>query len=222
MSDGGTRAQRALALLERCGVATAGMSAEEAVRRADEIAEAAAAYAEGDAEAGGAVFDAHMAAEFELRDIDATMGTMVADPYLNHVAVMTGGRGGPEVRRFYEEHFIPRWPADTASVPISRTVGREQVVDELVMSFTHDVEMDFMLPGVPPSGRPVQLPVAAVVGVRGGKVTHEHIYWDQASALVQVGALDPAGLPVTGSEQARKMLDRSVAPNALIAGWTSG
>ena len=87
------------------------------------------------------------------------------------------------------------------------------------MSFTHDVEMDFMLPGVVPSGRPVELPVAAVVGVADGRVTHEHIYWDQATILVQVGALDPAGLPMTGGEQARKMLDRSLAPNALIPGW---
>ena len=160
-----------------------------------------------------------MAAEFDQRDVNATMATMVADPYLNHVAVVTGGRDRDEVRRFYERHFIPRWPDDTTVVPVSRTVGRDQVVDELVMGFTHDVDMDFMLPGVPPSGRPVQLPVAAVVGLRDGKVAHEHIYWDQATVLVQVGALDPAGLPVTGAEQARKMLDRSLPPNALIPGW---
>jgi carboxymethylenebutenolidase len=132
---------------------------------------------------------------------------------------MTGGRDAGEVRRFYDEHFIPRWPADTAVTPVSRTIGREQVVDELVMSFTHDVHMDFMLPGVEPSGRPVELAVAAVVGVRDGRVSHEHIYWDQASILVQVGALDPAGLPVTGADQARKMLDRSLPPNRLIPGW---
>jgi carboxymethylenebutenolidase len=191
------------------------------VRRADEIAAAAADYADEPVAANADVFDEHMAAEFELRDIERTMGTMVDDPYLNHVAVMTGGRGAPEVRRFYEEHFIPRWPADTTAVPVSRTIGSDQVVDELVMAFTHDVEMDFMLPGVPPSGRPVQLPVAAVVGVRDGRIAHEHIYWDQATVLVQVGALDPAGLPVTGADQARKMLDRSIAPNALIPGWAS-
>jgi carboxymethylenebutenolidase len=133
---------------------------------------------------------------------------------------MTGGRDAGEVRRFYDEHFIPRWPADTAVTPVSRTIGREQVVDELVMSFTHDVHMDFMLPGVEPSGRAVELAVAAVVGVRDGRVSHEHIYWDQASILVQVGALDPTGLPVTGADQARKMLDRSLPPNRLIPGWT--
>jgi carboxymethylenebutenolidase len=219
MTKNRTPAERALDLLGRCGVATAGMDAAEAVRRAEEITEAAAAYAREAAEAEASVFDAHMAAEFELRDIDATMGTMVADPYLNHVPAMTGGRDTDEVRRFYEDHFIPRWPADTTATPVSRTIGREQVVDELVMSFTHDIEMDFMLPGVPPSGRAVELPFVVVVGVRDGKVAHEHIYWDQASALAQVGALEPAGLPVTGAEQAGKLLDRSLAPNALIAGW---
>ncbi len=219
MSETAERAGRARDLLRACGVATAGMSSGEAVRRADEIAAAAADYAGGPVEADAGAFDAHMAAEFELRDIERTMGTMVDDPYLNHVAVMTGGRGAAEVRRFYEEHFIPRWPADTSAVPVSRTIGRDRVVDEMVMRFTHDIEMDFMLPDVPPSGREVQLPVAAVVGVRDGRVTHEHIYWDQATILVQVGALDPAGLPVTGADQARKMLDPSLAPNTLIAGW---
>jgi carboxymethylenebutenolidase len=219
MTEDGSRAERARALLEACGVAAGGMGPAEAVRRADAIAEAAAAYADPSAEAGAAAFDEHMAAEFEQRDIDRTMATMVDDPYLNHVAVMTGGRDAAEVRRFYDEHFIPRWPADTAATPVSRTIGGEQVVDELVMSFTHDLEMDFMLPGVPPSGRRVELPVVAVVGVRDGKVAHEHIYWDQASILVQVGALDAAGLPVTGAEQARKLLDRSVPPNRLIPGW---
>jgi carboxymethylenebutenolidase len=215
MTGDGSRAEQARALLEACGVAADGMAPDEAVRRADEIAAAAAAYADADA----AAFDEHMAAEFELRDIDRTMATMTGDPYLNHVAVMTGGRDAGEVRRFYDEHFIPRWPADTAVTPVSRTIGRDQVVDELVMSFTHDVHMDFMLPGVEPSGRPVELAVAAVVGVRDGRVSHEHIYWDQASILVQVGALDPAGLPVTGADQARKMLDRSLPPNRLIPGW---
>ena len=177
MTEDDRRSERARALLETCGLAVEGMGPEEAVRRADEIAEAAAAYAGRRGEADAGVFDEHLAAEFELRDIDRTMGTMAPDPYLNHVPVMTGGRGAAEVRRFYEGHFIPRWPADTAATPISRTTGEGQLVDELVMSFTHDIEMDFMLPGVPPSGRPVRLPVVAVVGVSDGRITHEHISW---------------------------------------------
>jgi carboxymethylenebutenolidase len=165
------------------------------------------------------VFDEHMAAEFERRDVDATMATMVSEPYLDHVPVMTGGVGGGEVRRFYAHHFIGKWPEDVEVVRVSRTVGEDRVVDELVVSFTHDVEMDFMLPGVPPTGRRVELPHVVVVEFRDGKVAHEHVYWDQASLLVQVGVLDPAGLPVTGSEQARKLLDPSLPTNTLMERW---
>jgi carboxymethylenebutenolidase len=171
--------------------------------------------------ANAAVFDAHVAAEFAQRDLDAAMATMADDPYVYHVPAMTGGVGTEQVRRFYGQHFIGKWPDDTAITPVSRTAGPDQVVDELVISFTHDVEMDAILPGVPPTGRPVRLPFCVVVGFEGGKVAHEHIYWDQASLLAQVGLLDPAGLPVTGAEQAENLLDRRARPmNEMISeGW---
>jgi len=164
------------------------------------------------------VLDDHLAAEFATRDVDATMATMTDDPYLNHVPVLTGGIGWEEVRRFYEQIFIGHWPADTTMERISRTVGTGQVVDELVLSFTHDITMSHMLPGVPPTGRPVRLAVCVVAGFRDGKLTHEHIYWDQAGLLVQVGLLDPAGLPVAGAgEQAEKLLaPRTIPANALL------
>jgi carboxymethylenebutenolidase len=160
----------------------------------------------------GAIFDEHVAAEFVHLDLDATMATMTDDPYVNHVPVMTGGVGFEEVRSFYGEHFIGKWPADTQITPVSRTVGEQQVVDELVLSFTHDVEMDQLLPGVAPTGKPVKLAFCVVAGAEGGKITHEHIYWDQASLLVQVGLIDPAGLPVTGAEQAENVLDPRARP----------
>jgi carboxymethylenebutenolidase len=101
-------------------------------------------------------------------------------------------------------------------VPISRTVGQDRVIDEFVVCFTHDVEMPAILPGVPPTGRYVELPHVAVVGFAGSKIAYEHIYWDQASILVQIGLLDPTSLPVAGADQARKMLDKSLPSNALI------
>jgi carboxymethylenebutenolidase len=163
------------------------------------------------------VLDDHLAAEFDTLDLDATMATMVDDPYLNHVPVMTGGIGREQVRRFYGEVFIGHWPADTTVQRVSRTVGTSQVVDELVMSFTHDIVMGALLPGVPPTGRPVRLAVCVVGGFKDGKLDHEHIYWDQASLLVQVGLLDPAGLPVLGAEQADKLLaPRTIPANALL------
>jgi carboxymethylenebutenolidase len=164
-----------------------------------------------------AVFDDHVAAEFVDMDLDATMATMTADPYVNHVPVMTGGVGFEGVRRFYGDHFIGKWPKDIEITPVSRTVGEGQVVDELVLSFTHDIEMDQLLPGVAPTGRPVRLAFCVVVGFEDGKVSHEHIYWDQASLLAQVGLLDPAVLPVTGAEQAANVLDPRAHPlNELI------
>ena len=172
---------------------------------------------EDDAAALGTLFDAHVRAEFVDRDVEATMATMTERPYVNHVPVMTGGFGREAVRRFYAEHFVGRWPADTLVRPVSRTVGQGRIVDELLISFTHDVEMPAILPGVAPTGRRVELPFVVVVGVEGGKVAYEHIYWDQASLLVQVGLLDPAGLPVTGVEQARKLLDPSLPGNALLS-----
>jgi carboxymethylenebutenolidase len=165
-----------------------------------------------------AVFDEHMAAEFAQRDLDATMATMTDDPYVYQVPVMTGGVGVEELRRFYGQHFIGKWPEDTAITPVSRTVGEDQVVDEIVVSFTHDIEMDHFLPTVAPTGRSVRLPVCVVVRFDGGKVAHEHIYWDHASLLVQVGLLERGGLPVTGAEQAENLFDPRARPTNDLMG----
>jgi carboxymethylenebutenolidase len=164
----------------------------------------------------GAVFDAHVKHEFVDHDVDATMQTMTSSPYLLHLPTMTGGLGADEVRRFYARHFVGKWPPDTKAEQVSRTVGRDQVVDELIMSFTHDGPLDFMLPGVPPTGKRVVLPVVVVMKFEGGKIAHEHIYWDQASLLAQVGLLDPKTLPVTGAEQAKALQDQTVPLNRLI------
>jgi carboxymethylenebutenolidase len=106
--------------------------------------------------------------------------------------VLTGGLGRRQLRRFYEHYFIPRMPPDTAMVPLSRTVGLDRIVEEFVFKFTHTVSMDWLLPGVPPTGKPVEVGMVVVVQFEEGKIAHEHIYWDQASVLVQVGLLDPA------------------------------
>ena len=165
------------------------------------------------------VFDEHVAAEFVGRDLDATMATMSQEPYVYHLPPMTGGVGFDGVRSFYGAHFIGKWPADTQITPVSRTVGEDQVVDELVVSFTHDIEIDAIVPGVPPTGRSARVPFCVVVKFEDGKVAHEHIYWDQASLLVQLGLLDPGGLPVTGAEQADNVVDPQAHPlNDLIAG----
>lgn len=164
----------------------------------------------------GATFDAHTQAEFQDLDVDATMATMSGDPYVHHVPTITGGSGTDGVREFYDRHFIGQWPDDTETRQISRTVGESQVVDELLVSFTHDRVLEIMLPGIAPTGRRISIPLVVVVGFEDGKVKHEHIYWDQASVLVQAGVLDPEGLPVTGPEQAEAFLDRGLPKNRLL------
>lgn len=163
-----------------------------------------------------ALWEKHCEYEFATRDVDATMSTMVSEPYVNHIPTMTGGVGYQHLHDFYTRHFVNSNPPDTRLVPISRTVGATQVVDEMLFCFTHTTEIPWMLPGIAPTGRPVEIPLLAVVKFRGDKLYHEHIYWDQASVLVQVGLLDPAGLPVAGVQTAHKLLDETLPSNELM------
>jgi carboxymethylenebutenolidase len=144
---------------------------------------------------------------------------MVEDAYVNDIPVMTGGVGKAAVGEFYSKYFIPQIPPDFELVPISRTIGTDQLVDEMVLKFTHTVRMDWMLPGIAPTGKQVEVPVVAIILFRDGKLAHEHIYWDQASVLVQVGLLDPGTLPVVGIDSARKLMNRSLPSNTLIDRW---
>ena len=166
-----------------------------------------------------ALWEAHTFHEFAKRDVPATMATMVAEPYVNHVPTMTGGVGYKNLARFYEHHFVNGNPADTKLIPISRTIGADRLVDEMLFCFTHDREIDWMLPGVKPTGRYVEVPLVAIVGFRGDRIWHEHIYWDQASVLVQIGLLDPRGLPVAGIDSAKKLVDETQPSNTLMARW---
>jgi carboxymethylenebutenolidase len=167
-----------------------------------------------------ALWDKHCEHEFATRDVPATMATMVAEPYVNHIPTMTGGVGHRLLSHFYQNHFVNSNPPDTTLIPISRTIGATQIVDELLFCFTHTCEIDWMLPGIAPTGKRVEIPLVAIVKFRGDKLYHEHIYWDQASVLVQIGKLDPAGLPVAGIETARKLLDENLPSNELMgARW---
>ncbi|HXM45841.1 MAG TPA: ester cyclase [Bryobacteraceae bacterium] len=151
------------------------------------------------------LWEEHTNHEFATRDTEATLATMVDDAYVNHVPVLTGGAGKSALRTFYSVDFIPRMPPDTKLTPISRTVGNDRLVDEMIFSFTHTQEMPWMLPGVAPTNRYVEVALVAIVRFRDGKLAHEHIYWDQASVLKQIGLLTDPGLPVFGAESARKV-----------------
>jgi len=162
------------------------------------------------------LWEEHVRYEFSTRNTEDTLATMVEDAYVNHIPVLTGGSGRDELREFYSKRFIPQMPPDTEMTPVSRTIGEDQIVDEMVFKFTHTIPMDWMLPGIPPTGKRVEVPLVAIVRVRDGKLAHEHIYWDQASVLVQIGLLDPARLPVVGVESAKKVLNPSLPANELM------
>ena len=161
-------------------------------------------------------WDEHVKYEFATRDTEATLKTMVGDAYVNHVPVLTGGVGQQQLREFYSQRFIPQMPPDTSMTPVSRTIGLDRVVDEMVFEFTHTIKMDWMLPGVEPTNRHVKIPLIVVVHFRDGKLAHEHIYWDQASVLVQLGLIDATNLPVAGVETAEKVLDPKLPANELM------
>src|SRR5438128_4545681 len=162
------------------------------------------------------LWEEHVRYEFSTRNTDDTLATMVDDAYVNHIPVLTGGVGLDELREFYSNRFIPQMPPDTEMTPVSRTIGDDQLVDEMVFKFTHTIRMDWMLPGVAPTGKHVEVPLVAIVRFREGKLAHEHIYWDQASVLVQIGLIDAAKLQVAGVESARKVLDPSLPANELM------
>ncbi|MBO3676146.1 nuclear transport factor 2 family protein [Streptomyces sp. NEAU-YJ-81] len=161
-------------------------------------------------------WQAHTRAEFVTRDVDATMRTMSDNPAVLHVPTGMGGTGREGVRAFYRTWFVGRNAADLNIESVSRTVGDMTVVDELLLSFTHDIEVPWILPGVAATGRKVDTPVIAIVGFEGTAVAYEHVYWDQAAVLAQVGLLDRATverLPVVTAPRA--LLDGSHPLNQL-------
>src|SRR5215470_8490287 len=162
------------------------------------------------------LWEEHMRHELATPNTEDTLTTMVDDAYVNHIPVLTGGVGKEALREFYSKRFIPQMPPDTEITPVSRTIGTDQLVDEMIFKFTHTTRMDWILPGVAPTGRRVEVPLVAIVRFRDNKLAHEHIYWDQASVLVQLGLLDGKTLPVAGIESARKVLHPSERANALI------
>lgn len=161
------------------------------------------------------LFQEHVQAELR-GDLDTTMATMTDSPHLTNVPSMVGGYGRDGVRAFYANHLVGKFfPPDVEMIPVSSTVGTDQIVDELVIRFTHTTVVEWMLPGVQPTGKRVEAAFVVVVGVKDGKISHEHIYWDQASVLVQLGLLDPKGLPVSGPEAARRVLDPTLPSRAM-------
>jgi carboxymethylenebutenolidase len=151
----------------------------------------------------------HVHSEFVMKDAKRALSTMSQNPHVLLVPLATGGKGRNGVHNFYHDYFLAQLPADMMPTPISQVVGKDTLVEEAVYSFTHDQVMDWMIPGVPPTGRRVEVGVVAIVRFEGGKIASEHLYWDHASVLAQVGVIDQAKMPVKGVESAHRLLDWS-------------
>ncbi|KAF1975642.1 NTF2-like protein [Bimuria novae-zelandiae CBS 107.79] len=184
-----------------------------------------------------AIWDEHCLYEFGERDVSRTMATMVAQPYVNHIPTLTGGIGQERLTHFYTNHFVHANPDDTELELVSRTVGTDRVVDEFVFKLTHNRQVDWLLPGIPPTGKYLEIPFTSIVGMRGDRLCHEHIHWDQGTAMRQAGILPewlryPYSIdgkessegkryevraPTTGVETARKLVDEgSLESNRLM------
>jgi carboxymethylenebutenolidase len=163
-----------------------------------------------------ALFAEHIRHEFNTRDVDSTMATMIDAPYVNHVATLAGGVGHDMLKRFYKYHFVEQNSRDRSSVTVSHTLGPDRLVLELVVRFKHDQVLDRYFPNIEPTGEYAELATVLIVKFRGDKVCHEHIYWDQGSALKQIGVLDTGDLPVAGAEAARKVLDERLPSNIFM------
>ena len=156
-----------------------------------------------------AAFDRHVAAEM-AGDLETTLSTMSKSPHIIHVPTLKGGVGVAGVREFYANSMTGKsfFPPDVSITTLSRTIGQSQLVDELSISFVHTEEIEWLAPGVAPTGRPIELVVVVIVGFDAEQsITHEHIYWDQAGVLIQMGMLQPGpGFPVTcGSKSSRRV-----------------
>ncbi len=153
------------------------------------------------------VWQTHLYAEFAQRDVDLALSTMTDDPYVICVPVGRGGHGRAGVRRFYAEEFFRGIAPDTQMTPIAQTIAESTLVDESVISFTHDVPMEWLLPGIAPTGRKLEFAMIAVISFEAGKIASERLYWDQATLLVQLGILDPATPSVRGADVVSLLLD---------------
>ncbi|KAG8732718.1 hypothetical protein FRC11_011377 [Ceratobasidium sp. 423] len=140
-----------------------------------------------------AIWEEHTRHEFEGRDVGATMSTMVAEPYVNHIPTLTGGIGRKALTWFYARHFIHSNPDSTRMELVSRTLGPDRVVDEFVFEFVHDKEIDWM----------DQASVLVQIGLLPEK-------------LAFPGTGNEIRLPVAGVEQAEKMVDPAARESNLL------
>ncbi len=162
------------------------------------------------------LWDNHLKTELVDKSPAEAIATMSSDPRVIHLPTLMGGQGREELFNFYAKHFLSQIPPDMEVVRVSRTVGQGRVVDELVLKLTHSVQIDWLLPGVPPTNKRLEFAMVIIVHVEGDKIAGENLYWDQASVLLQAGLITDQKLPIVGAEGARSLLDPSLPLNELM------
>ncbi|HEX8698103.1 MAG TPA: ester cyclase [Myxococcaceae bacterium] len=162
------------------------------------------------------LWDTHLHAEFGHKSPEEALATMTGNPRVTIMPTMIGGKGTEELRNFYAKHFLNQLPPDIEVVPISRTIGQGRAVDEMVIRFTHTVQMDWVLPGIPPTGKRIEFAMVVVVQTEGDRIASENLYWDNATILRQAGLITDPKLPVLGAESAQNMLQHTAPLNDLI------
>ncbi|MDC0707786.1 hypothetical protein POL68_04830 [Stigmatella sp. ncwal1] len=162
-------------------------------------------------------WDDHLHSEFKAKSTEDAMATMTDTPRVNIVPLMVGALNAEELKVFYSKHFLNQLPPDITISPITRTVGQSRIVDEFVLAFTHSIQMDWILPGIPPTGRRIEMAMVVIVQFdpHGVKIESENLYWDMGSIMLQAGLID-ASLPVRGADHARQALNPVMPMNELI------
>jgi carboxymethylenebutenolidase len=162
------------------------------------------------------VWQQHTYSEFVMRDAKAALTTMTDNPHVLLVPVATGGQGREGVYTFYANSFLAQLPTDFVPIPIAQVVGQDYIVEEAVHVFTHDLVMDWMIPGVPATGKRVEVAVVGMIRFENGKIASEHLYWDHASVLAQLGVIDPAKVPVQAADSVRTLLVWSGITSSML------
>jgi carboxymethylenebutenolidase len=159
-----------------------------------------------------AAWQQHTYAEFGLKDPEGALASMTEDPYVLNIPSGTGGVGRSAVYQFYADQMLPNLPPDLELVSLSQIFGDDRIVEEFVIRFTHTLKMDWMLPGVSATNRKVEFVLVGIIGFQGGKVASEHLLWDQATVLYQLGILDhpTAAAGVGSAAQLLKLSPRAV------------
>lgn len=169
------------------------------------------------------IFDNHLFTALNSKDIDATMETLTEEAVVTFVPTLSGGKGKHELRRFYCELF-EALSGDASITTLARTTGSDRVVDEVILSFTHDRTMNFILPGLKPTGKHITIPLVISATFAYDKLSREHVYWDQASVLKQIDSIDEdfkfgkLHLPISAGEQALKLLDDNLKADKVGSG----